>query len=1020
MALATGTAILLVLGGVWIERQTLVRGVVDRELARRGVRASYRLVSIGPFHERLADLRIGDPRAPDLTVRSLDLALGYGAGGAQLRGVRAEGVRLAARIDSRGLSLGALDRLRPQGRGAAGLPDLALTLADARLALATPAGAIAARLDGRGNAARDFSGRLTLAAPQLRPAPGCRLTGLAGTLAVRVAGGGPELAGPLTLAGLRCGGAALGPARIDGRASLSPALDRWEGRLALAAGPGAAGPARIAALNGALRFAGDRRATTGMGTLRLAAPRLAAAGLRAAEASLTGRLVYAGGVTGSGTVHGTGLALDPDRRRALAAFGRAAASTPAGPVAAAIGAAAARLARAATLDARIALDRPPGGPRLRLADAMLRGASGGALRLAGTLSWPAGGGIALSGQAASAGDGLPRLTARFARPRGAAPLTATILAAPYEAGAARLALTPVTLRYDAGTLRLATRLTADGPIGGGRVEGLTLPLALAGGAGGWRLESGCVPIGFARLAVAGMTLEEGRLRGCGRAGAPIAAIDAAGRLRAGLMVADLRLAGRSGTAPLSLAADRVTLDQDRFDVTGLAVRLGAGATPTRLDIAALDGAFGARAGRFHRLGGQIGSVPLIADGGEGEWREADGALVLAADFTLSDAQAPARFQPLAGRGLALRLDQGRVTATTGLTRPGGGATLAEVTLRHDLNAGRGSADIAVPDLAFTPALQPEALTRLTLGVIANARGHVRGRARIDWAPGAITSQGDFETERLDFAAAFGPVTGLSGRVHFNDLLALATPPGQEVRIAEVNPGVPVTQGVLHYQLLPGQKVALEEGHWPFARGQLTLDPSLLAFDQDSERRLTFRVRGADAAAFVQDMAAPNLAATGLFDGTLPMVFDQRGGRIEGGEMVARPPGGTLAYIGALSQENVGRLGALAFDALKAIRYSALAVDLDGRLDGEIVSRVRFTGVREATPGAGLVARLIRNLPFRFSIAIRAPFRALLGTARSYADPSLLLAGTGLPAAAAPSSPAIQPAVSDAMADHRPR
>jgi len=88
--------------------------------------------------------------------------------------------------------------------------------------------------------------------------------------------------------------------------------------------------------------------------------------------------------------------------------------------------------------------------------------------------------------------------------------------------------------------------------------------------------------------------------------------------------------------------------------------------------------------------------------------------------------------------------------------------------------------------------------------------------------------------------------------------------------------------------------------------------------------------------------------------------------------------------------------------LKAIRYSSLDISLDGRLDGEMVSRVRFTGVREATPEQSLITRLIRNLPFRFNIQIRAPFRGLVGSARAYMDPRLLLNQTQ---PTAPSPPA---------------
>jgi hypothetical protein len=99
------------------------------------------------------------------------------------------------------------------------------------------------------------------------------------------------------------------------------------------------------------------------------------------------------------------------------------------------------------------------------------------------------------------------------------------------------------------------------------------------------------------------------------------------------------------------------------------------------------------------------------------------------------------------------------------------------------------------------------------------------------------------------------------------------------------------------------------------------------------------------------------------------------------------------------------MGKLAFDALKAIRYSGLDISLGGNLDGEIVTRVRFEGVHQATGDRGLVARMIHNLPFRFNIQIRAPFRGLVGSARSYMNPGLLLHAGQLPATVQPADSA---------------
>jgi hypothetical protein len=124
-----------------------------------------------------------------------------------------------------------------------------------------------------------------------------------------------------------------------------------------------------------------------------------------------------------------------------------------------------------------------------------------------------------------------------------------------------------------------------------------------------------------------------------------------------------------------------------------------------------------------------------------------------------------------------------------------------------------------------------------------------------------------------------------------------------------------------------------------------------------------------------------------------MVFDESGGRIVGGRLSVRPGGGTLAYVGEISNAALGVYGKLAFDALKSMRYEALTIDLDGSLDGELVSRVLFDGTnqtpREAIRRNGLLSQF-SNLPFRFNITIRAPFRGLLNSAASFNDPRALI------------------------------
>ena len=145
----------------------------------------------------------------------------------------------------------------------------------------------------------------------------------------------------------------------------------------------------------------------------------------------------------------------------------------------------------------------------------------------------------------------------------------------------------------------------------------------------------------------------------------------------------------------------------------------------------------------------------------------------------------------------------------------------------------------------------------------------------------------------NLAARFGPVTGLNTTVRFTDLLGLVTAPDQVATVGTINPGILVSDGVVHYSLLPGRLIRVERGEWPFMGGRLILQDTTLDFNRPTTKKLTFEVVGLDAKTFVNSMGFKEIGATGVFDGFLPMVFDESGGRIVGGKLDSRPGGGTL-------------------------------------------------------------------------------------------------------------------------------
>ena len=330
-----------------------------------------------------------------------------------------------------------------------------------------------------------------------------------------------------------------------------------------------------------------------------------------------------------------------------------------------------------------------------------------------------------------------------------------------------------------------------------------------------------------------------------------------------------------------------------------------------------------------------------------------------------------------------------VRATGALRHPASGNLVTNVAIEHQLSTGAGHADLDVPGLNFGPNFQPDEITRLTEGVIALVNGTISGHGRIDWtATGHVTSTGDFSTANLNLAAPFGPVEGMSGTVHFSDLLGLTTPPGQVLNVRSINPGILVENGVITYQLLPNQLVKIERGEWPFMGGRLILHETVLNLGHPSAKRLTFEVVGLDAHTFVQSLGFKELDATGTFDGVLPMIFDENGGRIVGGRLDSRGPGGSLFYEGVVNKADLGTMGNIAFNALQNLQFKSMVIRLDGDLAGEFAARLAIDGVGigQTNKTQRLIRSLLSKIPLKLNVTITGPFRALIATAKSVADP----------------------------------
>ncbi|KFL46999.1 putative exoprotein [Sphingobium sp. ba1] len=1060
LGVGTGT-LALVLVGLWTQRAPIAENFVSRELNRRGVRANYDLVDVGLRTQRIEAIVLGDPAKPDLTAEWVEVDIAFTGVTPEVAAVRAGGVRLHGSYKGGVLNLGELDKFSdPNSTAPFSLPDILLSLTDARLRLDTDAGQVGLRIDGSGGLQSGFDGKVAAVMPRGTMA-GCAMTDGSALLDIAMRQGQPHLTGPIRAAAFACRGAATAMAQpvavID--LTLGKAFERWTGHVDLSGEALKSNGLVLASPAGRIDFDGSKAGS--QGRARINAATLAGGGTLIEQAALNGAWTFKSDeATMQGNLSGRNIRLVS--RESLAAFRASTAGTPVAPLAARFADAVARAGDNNQLRTNFALVQRSAKGSLVLTNSRLAARSGAQAALSPdgrvTLGWPGQGRAALDwaldGAITTRGGGLPQAALRLVRRPGGG-FGGDLFVDPYAADNARLALDRV--RFTAasdGTTRFATSLRLDGPLPDGHLRGLTLPIEgqLAAN-GALRINPRCVPFSVTEAHYGSFAIGQTRQTLCPLDGGALFAMGAGG-ISGGADIRKLALSGTSGDSPLRLTADhaRVALGQTGFALANADLSIGPQDAPVHLTAASLDGRMTAKGfdGKASGAGGRIGTIPLILEQGNGDWRFDKGALAFRAAMTVRDSQVPARFIPLAVPDFTLMMRNSRIAATGTLTATRNGATVARTDIVHNLTTGQGHADLTVPDLAFGPDLQPEDVTPLALGVVANVKAKVNGQGRIDWTGSDVTSTGTFRTDNASLAAAFGPVEGLSGELRFTDLINLVSAPGQEARIQSVNPGIEVRDGIVRYRLEAGQKVRIEGGGWPFSGGELVLLPTTMDFSADVDRYMTFRVIGLDAGAFIQAMELDNVSATGTFDGIMPLIFNAQGGRVAGGVLVARQEGmapllmpegvlpsipcdparqsGVLSYVGPVSNEQLGVMGRIAFDALKNLQYKCLTILMDGALDGEMVTNVVFNGVNRGQLG-GAPAGLARNfvgLPFLFNVRISAPFRGLMSTAQSVIDPTQTIRDEiGKQAqekmrAQAAEGLAVQPVDSDKMANGEPK
>lgn len=690
----------------------------------------------------------------------------------------------------------------------------------------------------------------------------------------------------------------------------------------------------------------------------------------------------------------------------------------------------------------IAINATETGVRLQVAtQAEARAASGARLTLsplrqdtpAMVLQWP---GPSLSGSVAVelTGGGAPSTTLLFDTvgwtPNAPFEAEGTLTLANWSASGASIAKQElgvgIAVQPQGGgriDLRGPARIT--GPLGDGEVRDLvaTLDLGVQWG-DGWRVtpNSGCLPIRLGGVDAAGLSFANGNFSLCPLNGALIAA-DAHGNLSGGFAIRGLGLnghmsgperqaarlsasnvmglfRGRSGNLTLAIEADAPQIAIDMAQERTLSINLQRITADAHItDTWNVTGSFIAGSLTDPTLPGALSAI-------EGAWtaepvdnkpviRVNAGEALLVANRPASENDRPL-FNPLRIVEADAILANGQINASGAIVLEDRARQLAHFTAHHDVDAGTGAAAINAEQIVFGPQLQPYEITEQARGMVEGVTGPISVAANVSWGPDSLLGVARVDLQGLSLATSTIPiVNNVRGEVFFDDLWQLTTPPGQQITVGELNPGVAVANGRVSFQLLPEQRVSIERAEFDFASGILAMRPTTIALGAD-ETRFELTLSDVDAADLLRTLNIPDLTATGQLEGKFPLVLTRQSALVQGGILRASS-GGVLSYTGQAGDSATG-LSRIAFDALRAFRYDALSLTIDGDLNGDVVSTIDFSGQNSgepidltpitSIPGIGRVT--VSGVPFNFNVRVTAPFRRLAQTAATITDPGSLI------------------------------
>lgn len=276
-----------------------------------------------------------------------------------------------------------------------------------------------------------------------------------------------------------------------------------------------------------------------------------------------------------------------------------------------------------------------------------------------------------------------------------------------------------------------------------------------------------------------------------------------------------------------------------------------------------------------------------------------------------------------------------------------GLRYLQITGKHEPESGNGMLKAEIVPLSFSPGrLQPSALSPL-LAQLEDVSGQISADAQFNWSTAGIhSSHGVFDLKNVSLTQEATKISDLNATLNVNNLLSPSSPPRQTITIRSIDPGVPLENLLVSYQIegTNPPRIALEKAQFSMMHGMVSLEPTVInpaAVHSD----MLIHINNIDLGAFFNLIQVDGLAGSGHLDGQIPLMLADNQVTIKNGHLAAKAPG-VLHFKSEKASQLLASAGEemnLLLQAMQDFHYTELSLDLDKPVTHDLVAKLSLLG-----------------------------------------------------------------------------